>query len=629
LINLSERQALILELLRDSSQPITSRTLSGLVGVSVRTLRYDVGTINRRAQQPVVLSSSAGYAVDRSVYRETFAGRQRILGRRAADEQVLVYLLDRSESSLYDVANECYMSEGAVVAALKRLTPYAAGHQLDLQISGSTVALLGSEKDRRRLLGSLIRNAMNTEFDDGHQRLARLLPDASLEAVHNMVIGALAPIRQSNDIGEQNLAVNIAICLQRAAFADDVPPAHPATGDQLQQIGARLLDEIEHRFPSRPLAASDRAYVLELLRNEFGDGTPTLTDVDTYSTDEVLRIVRSAVEETLLHFELDAQREELVIALTNHVRRLLARNAGLLYFRNALREPLRTRSPLLYDAAVYLAHALSRELSAELTDDEIGLLAVHLGMHTGHDGAAPRALRAVVVCPQYQALRERLVGRLRERFGDDIAVVQVVSRTEDSELADADLVISVLPQEPASNAPVAFISPLCSAADLDTVANVLNHARQRRDVTEARSTLSRFLDPALFFVGGSYPDAESTIRFLAGKLIDSGTVPDTYLESVLLREEYSSTAFAHRFAVPHSMELLANETRIAVLLPQGPVAWGQAEVALVLMLAVSPRDYHRFGPAYQSLIHSLSDAEVFSSLLATTDLEGFMSALHD
>ncbi|EFT53570.1 hypothetical protein HMPREF9569_00880, partial [Cutibacterium acnes HL078PA1] len=53
----------------------------------------------------------------------------------------------------------------------------------------------------------------------------------------------------------------------------------------------------------------------------------------------------------------------------------------------------------------------------------------------------------------------------------------------------------------------------------------------------------------------------------------NGIVPDAFRESIFLREGYSSTVFFRTFAVPHAMDFLAYETKIAVLIPSTPINW--------------------------------------------------------
>ena len=77
-----------------------------------------------------------------------------------------------------------------------------------------------------------------------------------------------------------------------------------------------------------------------------------------------------------------SRRKSCTAVFRNTLGDYMAHAPSMLYFRNTLRESLRSRSPFLYDAAVYLADKLSRLLGIFFTDDEIGLLAIYIGLYS-------------------------------------------------------------------------------------------------------------------------------------------------------------------------------------------------------------------------------------------------------
>ncbi len=104
-------------------------------------------------------------------------------------------------------------------------------------------------------------------------------------------------------------------------------------------------------------------------------------------------------------------------------------------------------------------------------------------------------------------------------------------------------------------------------------------------------------------------------------------MPPSFADSVRTREEYSSTAFSHRFAVPHAMEFVAHETTIAVLIPRAPIDWGESDVVMVLMLAINPDDLADFSAVYEPLIRLLCKPDTFSELRKLREFDAFKSYL--
>ncbi len=626
-MSFTERETLVIEVLREAGRPIVGAHLADLLGISPRTLRYDIGRINRLRGIPLIESDAAGYCLNQVAYGQALGEALPVSSVLEDDERLLVHLLDRTSVDLYDAARDCYLSESAVRSAASRLAPRVAVHGMSLSVNGSRIEMDGTELQRRRVLGGLVREAGNASIG-GEWRLRRLLPDVDPGAVEAAVVRGLGEeLPASDDIAWQNLVLNLAICLQRAEHPVDAAEVDQTPQRTWSQSG-RVVDEIVRAFPSRPISAGDRAYLRRLvavvLDNQSG------ADVPRGSVDDavVSAVVAGAVDDCIRHFDLRAQRDRLVESIIDHTRRLFARKATLVYFRNGLRESLRTRSPYLYDVAVYLAHQISSALAVPVTDDEISLFAIYLGLYAQEREDGADLVAVTLVCPRYQTLQEWLLARVVEQFGEKITIVDVTTTIAAAEATDCELIVSALGSAGATR-PVAEISAICSDQDLDTVRAKVTAIRDARLRGRTASALARFLDPRLFFADVQFRDSEEVIDFLCERLIATGKVPAGYTESVRLREAYSSTAFAHRFAVPHSMEFIAHEAVIAVLIPRSPIRWGDAEVALVLMLALNEDDLVDFTWFYQQLVYLLGDPQLFAELRAKRDFASFSDYLAD
>lgn len=624
-MSFSERESLLLEVLREADRPMVGAHLADLLGVSPRTLRYDIGRINRLHPTPLVESDAAGYSLNLSAYREVLREAPPVTSVLDDDERLLIHLIDRERCDLYDAARDCYLGESAVRSAVSRLTPRLEPYGLVLSLNGSLITVRGTELDRRRVLGGLVREATNASMGS-QRRLRRLLPDIDLEAVESAVKAGLGESGELiDDIAGQNLVVNLAICLQRSGFPIQEatePPAIP-----LDPRAERVVEELVRAFPSRTVGESDRAYLHRLVSVALATATPDQPlAARTTGTDAISDAVVHAVDDCITHFDLHVQREKLVTSVTEHTRRLVARKATLVYFRNSLRESLRNRSPYLYDVAVYLAYQISRALKVRVTDDEISLFAIYLGLYADHDGPASDTVSVTIVCPRYQTLREWLLSRLVEQLGEKVAIVDVVASMPAAEDSACELIVTTMTGV-GSSRPVVEISALCSETDVDAVRAEVARLREERVRSRTASALARFLDPRLFFVDLPFRDADETIDFLCEQMVGSGKVPPAYSQSVKVREEYSSTAFAHRFAVPHSMEFIAYQTVIAVLIPKGPIRWGETEVVMALMLALNQADDADFTWFYQQLVQLLCDPELFPELRRKRDFASFRDYL--
>ena len=125
----------------------------------------------------------------------------------------------------------------------------------------------------------------------------------------------------------------------------------------------------------------------------------------------------------------------------------------------------------------------------------------------------------------------------------------------------------------------------------------------------------------LFYVKESMKNPTEIIEYLCDELIDKGLATDEYKRDVLKREAVSATAFVHGFAVPHSIEVTANESCISTMILNNPVKWEGYDVKLIILLAIRKTDAHLLKVFFDWLGSMVTDKNKFSQLLEINSYE--------
>ena len=191
------------------------------------------------------------------------------------------------------------------------------------------------------------------------------------------------------------------------------------------------------------------------------------------STSELDGLVNDMLEvaSVRLHESL-AVDDELRRSLTMHLNRLVVRLRYGLPIYNPLVDELAERYPDVQAVAVDLGVLVGERLNAAISADEVGFIAMYLcgALERGH--LLPRR-RAMVVCPSGMATAWVLVSRLRAEF-PELALAEVVSASlvETMDVSEFDMIISTVPL-PTSEAAVIVVSPLLSAADIQSISAML------------------------------------------------------------------------------------------------------------------------------------------------------------
>ena len=172
------------------------------------------------------------------------------------------------------------------------------------------------------------------------------------------------------------------------------------------------------------------------------------------------------------------------------------------------------------------------------------------------------------------------------------------------------------------------ISPLCTRHEVDVVRQTVLEERQRAKRHQVWSALLAFTDESLYLHTEGAMSQDEALRTCHSMLMRVGAVDEGHLADVLDRERRSSTAFGGRFAMPHSMYMDARRTALAILTSSRAIGWGQFDVNLVIMMAVSPRDRAVFRDVLDELVRILSDpAGVDALLLAGASYGRLLTAL--
>lgn len=627
MVQLSERQLLLLQLLSEAEGPLLSQELTGLLGVSARTVRYEVSRVNRTSGGRVIESGAHGYQLNRSIYRELLGSALPARASLNDDDRVLLYLLDQPATNVYDLARDCYVGETAVRATLQRISKRPELLDVSLSVRSTAVQLHANEFEIRTILGRLVRRTMDTS-GGRHDQLHPYLPSIDLEQLEYQLKQVLSTHSiQLDDIRLENLLITVAIFIERAGKSRSMFTFHKVTKSPYRYAMQDLAKRLVLSYPERLLTSNDIDYITSVLNsyaevpeNDHGD------DLQYPGLDILDGVLNSAIEETIEHFRLTVDKERLRSSLSGHLRRMMKTSDQLIYFRNGLQESLRSRSPFLFDIAAFFADKISQSMRVLFTDDEIGLLTIYFGLAIRRSLSSNPRITCVVVCPRYQTLRDWLLTALIERHDNDLYIVDVVATSQEADSIPCDLIISTL-DEPYPGRESVRVGPLLADLDSSLIEIAINNIRRTKARHRTSAIISRFFDSRLFFVDMDFHDYRDVISFLASVMESLGTVPHEFLESVLRREAYSPTAFARRFAVPHAMDFLATETKVAVLLPKSPIKWGDSSVIMVFMIAINRKDYDDFTSFYQSLVHLLHDPQKFSALQTTKTFQEFTNSL--
>lgn len=631
---MNARQEKIIELLRESGGWMKGKDIALVMGVSTRTIRNDVETINASLTGAAIESSfQLGYHLKT---QEAPVSRAKSVIPQTPEERrsfILKQLLRHRDININDLPEKVCVSLFTIesdLRVIRQWLPDSSG--LHLESGRNRIRLVGDEAAKRRLYKFLLSQEVEENFLN-MDTLNELYPDFDLTEIRDLL--AECEKRHGIEIREtaqSMVLMHVGIALTRVLNFN--PMERVEALEDLQEtpqyLAAReFWDKIARRF--QVTAPEPEISQLALLFMGKGSGNYYKADTIPVNGKEISLedLTTAMLEEVRKLYGVDLTTDsKLQEGLSLHLRGLLLRLRDRTQVDNVYLEELRWRFPLIYDMGVTASRKLHEILGIQLDPNEIGFLALHLGAaYTIH--RKPSKYRAVVVFPSDQALATVVIEKIRRQFQDRMDVVAVLDAYEKKRVEDLnpDLILTTLPLDHGLNVPTVQLSVFYSQENESQIFQQLNRLDKNRQKDIFQHRIRELIKPEYFLETLDASDSEDVIRKMCQPLVKAGCIPPEYADAVLEREGYAPTSFAAGFALPHALNATIRESAISVAHLDHPLQWGDHSVDFVLLLAIREEDRELLGIFFDWWIQIISDPLRFGLLKEKNGYAAFVQAI--
>ncbi|MFB7893097.1 BglG family transcription antiterminator [Microbacterium sp. NPDC056044] len=636
------RQDRVLSLLLRDGDWVTASALADALGVTPRSIRSYVTAANARvAPGAAVESGPQGYRAGTDAAAALRAGGDAGTPRDRLHTLVRALLDAPDGIDVFETAEALHVSPATLDADLARVRGLLGGTELTLERSASRARLRGTEGAQRRLLSRLAHDEMDAgSFDLA--ALRRTLGEGSVGAqafgpFKTELVARLGDLGWFvNEFGIADVVMHIAIAADRTSRDRPLDAgAGAAAGRErpTQSQVAGIIAELSERHLGVQLGSADLQHLatLVLTRVVAPDGHEDAASGTAPSAldPEVEAVVREVVTAAADEFLVDIAHDDFVARLALHVQNLLHRAREQAWSRNPLTRSLKSTYPMIFEVAVFIASRLQQRLGIPLPDDEIAYIAMHVGGRLERSRRADQLLTATIVCPGYYDLHELLRSSVDRSLGQAIEVVGVETRVDpDWSSIDTDLVLTTI-DPPTAAERIVRIQPFLTDADVERVQAAAGRIRRSRRLARLRAELERYFEPSAFVRGlDETAGEEGVIRGLGALLEARGVIDAEYVARTIDRERLSSTAFTDALAVPHSLEMTAARTAIAIGIADPSIPWGDGRVQVVALVAFSETEREAFQTVFEQFVEVFSERDSVQRIVRRgTDFNAFLDEL--
>ncbi len=623
--SMATKQELLL-LLRQQKDFTPSAVLANKLNISIRTLRTMVSDINQG--QTVILSSRKGYKLDSSAEETVFSSIPETPEERQSWlERQIIY--SSSPQELDSLANELYVSDSTLKNDLAKVQKSFARQNLRLSFQKGAVSCSGSELDKRRYINTLLRRENQTLFTN-YQVIQDMFPELEVSSIESLIQNEFFSHHVLiNGYSLLNMTLHLCICIRRirsgCVISDNFSEAQPAVMPVVLEIAASLQKALKSGFDAE-LNQAEFYELAGLIQNYMPLGQPAQPSAQTPELIDCQRLADEIMEAINKEYYIDLSASPFKSRFVYHLQNLLMRVKTNSTAKNELSFEFKKSYPLIYDISVYAASIIQRWTHCALSDDEIAYIALHIGCSAQRNQPDEGYIRASLLCPSYYDFQDQLLAKINDLFPGKLKVSQLIlSDLEIPTLWDTDFLISTYPIR-VVELPVVYISPFLTDSDQEKLRSMADQLQAKKRASFFKAYISCLFSPSLFLANPPCSDPSQVIRHLAGLMNKAGVTESGYEDQVLYRESLSSTAFGG-FAMPHTLNMDANISRIAVAIFKKAIPWGEHHVNIVFMIALNQNDRNKFSEIFSTLTDSLFDDECVERLSKVANYEEMLDLL--
>lgn len=623
----------LLSFMSNHLTPLTSKQLSNQLNKSVRTIKSYVKVVND-AYPHLITASTEGYLLDRTCYTEMLKEMDDFLP--TTPEERIVYMIqllvkeDRGLNIL-DIAYDLHVSESTIRADLVQLKKRLGKFDLEMRIENQRVYIHGLEKNKRRLLTSILYHESNRNFLN-IESMQHSFKDYDLIKIKEIVEETLNQNHYFiNDYALMNLILHIVVSINRiqhnniyAHDTDNYPEINATELTIANAIASRINKLYQIHY------SDSEIYELALLILSSGTNinydTVNELNISNYITTEVLSLVDDLIRSINRYYYVDISENQFFVRFALHINNLLKRLAVGRANKNPVTINIKHNCPLIYDCAVSVSHEISRRYGVAINDDEIAYIAFHIGGALETQKSLGNKINCVLVLPQYYDMDQNLYNHIITTFNDSLIVKNVVTDETRIDVSDIDLIISTQNIHKQMPIPVLVISPFKNERDTNRIYDSIHDLRDSKNKNKFRETIQTMLSPKLFLVEDRNMTQIEALDQLIQTGVDHNCFKLSFKDEILAREHMSSTGYG-RIAIPHSMQMNADKTAMTVLINKKPISWVNTDVELVIMLSIAKDDRKIFADIFDPLSMMLTENAVIDQLVQANDVETFINIL--
>lgn len=633
---MNKYQRLILKMLLDSDQPITSSKIANSLGISSRTVRRNLAELKDVCPQNgaiVVVKPSVGIYIKIEdderfklfLKKQSKHNKMPTTPEERIDYLIQLLLYNSDYIKVNDIADSLFISASRLGIDLKIIREKLKKHDLKIVNKPNYgIKISGSERNKRI--------CMAEQYIKQQSTIANVIPSDHNDNYNIMINTVISKVLvqenlRMSDIALKSLAIHLLIAIERMKTSNIISLSEETKKLQINKMEYKtalaLKDAIENTFDIT-LPNSEVCYLTQHLSGkkhfEFNSDSFDMK-IDEKISFLVNKILRSIFDQTRMDFYNDL---DLKLNLALHMIPFVERVQNGMMIRNPIIYDIKEKYNFAYELASIGLSSVCEELNTKISEDEISFFALHFILALKRKREEINPSNILIVCNTGRASSQLLAYQIQKEFGSKINTIQIIEyhMLNHINFESYDIIFSTVPISKKLPLPIHYIDNLLSEDDFKSIGRCLEEDKPRFH-------LSELLSEHLFFKDIMANTKEEAIYELAMKIKKNVKLPHNFYELVLEREQFASTELSNLIAIPHPNEAITSTTFIAVGILKRPITWSKRQVQIIFLISIMPNNKQDLRDFYEGLVEFTNIEQNTLTLLQTPTYKQLLSLLEN
>lgn len=581
-MNAITRKVRLIELL-DQYKSMSVTDLALAINASDRTIRNDKNDINSLFNLDVIVSNgTSGYSLTNN-YSQThiLSVLNGLRDTSGYSVEKLIYrsILFGKNVSISELSETCYLSESAIYSEIKDLSEKLLDKKIELIVQKKEVFIKGKEIDLRNLVINSMdqENEINQVIEELHHT-DRMLFEEKFEKVK---------IKLQNSLTQHNIEKELDLFKRYflVSFIRFNILNHPIDSHYIEINENEQTNEVKNVLENEGLEYQYLSTIYQYL---------TYSHNDENIVEETKIILNFLTDMDKMYNSQNMYDEKLIYDLAVHLKILKIQKYLGIKVNNPLLEKIKKEHSLAFEFAFNLSSKVESSFDLNLTDDEIGFIAVHIAAALERANSQASDGKNVLFISSFrESINFLCTEKIKKEFGTRVNLISVDLTTINTiDLEQVEYLIYTdkeqrdhLHFDIPKSINLIQVNPILTSKDIMYLYQVLFSRKKSNN----REVIRNITNETCFVQGIKVKNKKQALDYITKHLEKSGNIDKTTLEGIYKREEISPTEIGNLVAIPHIVTNISSST-IGVYLLDEPIKWEDEFVQLVIPIIINETD---------------------------------------